>query len=306
MSGKASNLAILHDNGIKVPRGFAVAASHYARHVKPEFERIVANIRDAPVVLEIFDQICLDSELTDALDERLEKLQGVEHFAARSSAKIFHNGSYVGEDGAKVSLAGQFESFLNVSRDEVCSALKRCWASLFNHRSVHRFHAGQEYVVRSEMTVLVQEMIEAKACAVVMTCDPQGDGAFGAIESAWGPCEAIVAGIVNPDEIIFDRSTGRILSSNISRKTTGVRYLPYGTFHENCIRVEINEPIQLLPALNERNIGELVYVSSKIERIFGHPQDIEAVFDGDDILTVTQARNITTLPTSFAPLTVNR
>jgi rifampicin phosphotransferase len=129
-------------------------------------------------------------------------------FAVRSSGTVLKNGEAIVEDSAKKSLAGQYESFLNVPPSEVANAVKLCWASLFNERSLHVFEAKTNgSFLDSKMSVVVQQMVLADVSAVMMTQDLLEKFPLLAMETTYGACEAIVSGKVTGDLITIDRNS---------------------------------------------------------------------------------------------------
>lgn len=293
---KAGNLEIMQTCGIQVPNGFTLGAEHYHPAVKPLLRSIEAAIEKSTPVEQVFRSLIIPDETKEYIENQLLKLSGARRFAVRSSGNVVQSGEIVPEDGVDVALAGQFDSFLNVPAELVPEAVLKCWASLFNERSISSFAIDHDYIHLSGMSVVIQEMIPAKASAVMMTCDPSGNGETGAIEFTWGPCEAIVAGIVNPDEAIFNRQGSAIRSTRIGSKVLGIEYADFSSACENANRIRITEDLRSRLALSMIEIGDLIALGRRVEEIFGCPQDIEAVVTYEGRVVITQARPITTLP----------
>lgn len=306
MSRKASNVVELARHGVAVPKGFHLDESHYREAIKPVRDRLISADGNGPAVRRLFDDLKLPPRTLDALQEGLDRVPASSNFAVRSSGNIVAHGKSIAEDSGEVSLAGQFDSFLNVSRGEVCDAVRQCWASLFNDRSIQLFGVDADYVDNSTMTVLVQEMVPAAASAVVMTVDPLGDGTVGGIELAVGPCEAIVGGFVSPDEVTFDRAGGYIVERRIGAKEFAIEYQPFARGSENAIRRPLPQAIRERSAVSDRVLGDIIDVARRIENIFGVPQDVELVIDGAERITIVQARSITRLPSRFIPFSQPR
>lgn len=231
IGNKAKNLEILADNGIAVPKGFTLSFEDY----------------------ELFKKGLFDSNIKQKILSQAKKLHS-SSFAVRSSGKIC---GYE-EDSANVSLAGQFESFLNVTYADLPYRVLDCYKSLFNERTTRRFgisHNGQ-------MSVLIQEMIPSQYSSVVMTLDPIHKKNMG-LEVIHGPCEQLVDGSTAGDYYEIDANY------NILNK-------------EVCANVSIED----------EKVRDLAKIARKIEDVFGLPQDIEAVYDTEWI--VVQSRNITT------------
>lgn len=301
MSEKARNLEILAANRIAVPKGFTLPAEHYQTAMKPLVGRIIAALPTPSRIERIFQVATIHPKTMRFLIDHLALLPEAERFAVRSSGAVVGRGISIREDSASVALAGQFDSFLNVPRELVPQAVLRCWASLFNERSVVSFGADREYVLGSAMSVVIQEMIPARTCAVMMTCDPTGDGETGAIEFSWGPCEAIVSGFVSPDEAIFHRGTRNIVSTSIGSKAWQVRYADFAATGDNAIKIATAKEDRTRLSMTTNVIADLVVLGQRIEQVFERPQDVELVITPDGRVVVTQSRAVTTLPATRIP-----
>lgn len=299
MSKKSSNLAELARYGIKVPKGFHLDDSHYREAIEPVRPAIISAVLKGKDVSDIFEQLHVPERTIAVLQQELTKFPSSTVFAVRSSGNVVAHGHHIAEDGHEVSLAGQFESFLNVPRDQVHFAVAQCWASLFNERSRKVFDMNTSYVEESSMTVLVQEMMVAAASAVVMTVDPLGDGRLGGIEIAVGPCEAIVSGAVSPDEVFFYRDNGTIAERRIGAKEFVIEYAKFSRGGHNLRRVPLSADLRKRMAVNDSVMFNIIDIARSVERIFGRPQDIEVVIDDVEQITVVQSRSITRLPSQF-------
>jgi len=301
MSRKASNIAELARHGVSVPEGFHLDQSHYREAIEPVQHSLLAVARDAAAAQRIFAAIKLPDRTSRALRDGLRAIRSQSNLAVRSSGNVVARGQSIAEDGGELSLAGQFESFLNVPRDHVEDAVRLCWASLFNERSVQVFEVDEGYVANSAMTVLVQEMVPAAASAVVMTVDPLGDGTVGGIELAVGACEAIVGGAVSPDEVTFDRASGLIVERHVGAKEFAIEYRPFARGSDNVIKKPLPQTVREQLAVTDSVLMKIIDVARHIETIFGVPQDIELVVNAAGNITVVQARSITRLPEKFIP-----
>jgi pyruvate,water dikinase len=306
MSQKAKNLEILASAGIAVPQGFTLPPDHYQRAVSELAGAIDGAMPNAQNVQSVFATADLQANTKRFIDEHLARFPNVSRFAVRSSGSIASGEGSLAilEDSAEMSLAGQFDSFLNVPAEMVGHAVKRCWASLFNARSIASFQGLVDYVRMSAMTVVIQEMIPAKASAVMMTADPLGDGRTGTIEFTWGPCGAIVSGITSPDEAVFDRATGRLVSVRVGRKERRVVYSDYGDADDNESRLGTTIEEQRIMSIESPTIMRLIALGNRIERLFGRPQDIEAVVTESNGIVITQARPVTMLADGYVPFDV--
>ena len=136
IGGKAFALATLYHRNFSVPKGFVItihAFNHYLR-----FLGLDDNLSQIPLkekffinrLPEIQQKIMFGNvppDIAESIGRSLDIL-AVPLVAVRSSATM--------EDGEQYSYAGQFESFLNVSKENVLQQVKMCWGSLFSSRAV--------------------------------------------------------------------------------------------------------------------------------------------------------------------------
>lgn len=299
MSRKSLNLTELSRHGVRTPTGFLLAETHYRDAIRPCRGELLRWSKDSEAIRAIFSRIEMPSHSLTAVTEGLANIPQASTFAVRSSGFIVAKGKLIAEDSLEVSLAGQFESFLNVPRESVPDAVVQCWASLFNERSLHSFDVDEHYIDNSAMSVLIQEMVPAKASAVVMTVDPLSDGTVGGIELAVGPCSVIVDGSICPDEVTFLREGGRVIERIVGRKEFALEYDPFIGGASKFRKKALPENIRKQMAVADDVLHNIIQLSLKVESIFGMPQDIELVIDAQDEITIVQARPITRLPKTF-------
>lgn len=302
MSKKGENLAVLTSHGVPTPQGFMLTNDHYSAAVSRSFDRIEAALGDYVALAKVFTDLEMPANTLAYLDGQIGKLTGAERFAVRSSGNVVAGGAAVDEDSAATALAGQFDSFLAVPRELVPVAVRACWASLFNPRSVASFGIDRAYIENSAMSVVVQEMEVAAASAVMMTADPLGDGTTGSIDLTVGPCEALVAGLVSPDEVDFARDTGEVISYDIGRKERRVVYDDFTT-GENTVLVANSASVSTHPSVSPEILRVIIDIGFEIERIFGAPQDVELVVTYEGEVVITQTRPVTTLAGGIFPFT---
>ena len=300
LGNKVKNLAVLAGAGVRVPRGFGITfdvytettsgllpAMHRAREVSSTSSDLAKRLHDI-VVSAPFSQ-------TEAVMEGLDvHVPGASYFAVRSSGAPVINGSAAAEDSAALSLAGQYESYLLVPKENVPQAILWCYASLFAERSLDRFKVlGDGSYLGSRMSVLVQEMFVADLCAVVMTRDPvEGGDNFG-MEVSYGACEALVSGMVQGDLYLLSRTSGALLTAELGSKTSRIDHEPLvSAAADNKIVTPLSEEQRACYAATQGLITEIYRLGMHIERIFGSTQDIELVV-ADGEIVVTQSRPIT-------------
>lgn len=204
--------------------------------------------------------------------------------AVRSSATA--------EDLPEASFAGQQETYLNIRGDEaVLEAVKKCWASLWTARAIAyriKNNIDQNSIA---LAVVVQEMVDAEAAGILFTANPMnGRRDEMVINAAWGLGEAIVGGLVSPDTIIADKTTGKVKKMDIAKKTVITVTTEKGTGEK-----PLNDARRNSQVMKEVQVIELANIARRIESFYGSPQDIEWCYSAGHFYIV-QSRPITALP----------
>ena len=118
-----------------------------------------------------------------AIEKAFEEL-GAERVSVRSSAS--------NEDGGEFSNAGQYETCLNVTKEELRAAIQTCISSLNSTRAEaysENFLGGEA----AKMNLVVEEMIDAEFAGVMFTTDPS-DKDNALVEAVSGMGEQLVSG----------------------------------------------------------------------------------------------------------------
>jgi Pyruvate phosphate dikinase, AMP/ATP-binding domain/Cyclic nucleotide-binding domain len=201
-------------------------------------------------------------------------------FAVRSSA--------VDEDGAAASFAGQHLTMLNVhSATDVPSAVRDVWWSA-NSDSAITYRQRVGLFTRPSVGVVVQTLLNPEVAGVMFTENPVSGADERLIEASWGLGEAVVAGLVVPDDFRLDRS-GRVLERKAGRKRIAVRSLPTGgTIEEQVPPAKMTEL-----CLNDAQLAALSELALRCEQVYGPRRDIEWAFQGGT-LYLLQCRAVTT------------
>ncbi|PFG18273.1 pyruvate,water dikinase [Propionicimonas paludicola] len=226
--GKARSLAAMRQGGLPVPDGVVLLPAS-------------------------FDGDELTAEASAWLTGELSRLGRERQFAVRSSA--------LSEDSASASFAGAYESVLEVSADQVPSALATVRASGRAAR-VAAYAEARGADDTGQVAVVVQLMVPAERAGVLFTVHPltrELDTMLG--NTVLGLGESLVSGAATATEFTLHRPDGGFTGPDELR--------PFG--------------------------AKLHSLGHQIETVFGGiPQDIEwAIADGT--VWVLQARPITTL-----------
>ncbi|MBI2792899.1 MAG: phosphoenolpyruvate synthase [Gammaproteobacteria bacterium] len=298
--------------GVKVPTGFATTANAYREFLnqgglKEEIIDLlnkldVDNVAQLKKTGQRIRERIVDSpfqpELVDAVHEYYEKLCQDSPFCAvavRSSATA--------EDLPEASFAGQQETFLNIrGLDNILSAMKHVFASLFNDRAIsYRVHQGFEHS-QIALSVGIQKMIRSDLASsgVMFSLDTEsGFQEVVFITSSYGLGEMIVQGAVNPDEFYVHKPTliakrPAIVRRNIGSKQVKLVYQEESIApgnHAAVTKEEVEENERRLFSLSDIEVEKLAEQAIIIEKHYGRPMDIEWAKDGvDKEIYIVQAR----------------
>jgi Pyruvate phosphate dikinase, AMP/ATP-binding domain/Cyclic nucleotide-binding domain len=209
--------------------------------------------------------------------------------AVRSSA--------VDEDGAEASFAGQHMTLLNVPGvDAVADALREIWWSA-NSDSAITYRQRVGLFRRPSVGVVVQSLLDPDCAGVMFTRNPMNGADERVIEASWGLGEAVVAGMVIPDNFRIDRS-GQVLDRTPGLKKIAIRTLPEGGTFEEKLSPELAEQL----CLDDTQLEDLHRLASRCEEVYGPARDIEWAFAGGQ-LYLLQCRAITRSGSSEIPFT---
>jgi pyruvate,water dikinase len=307
VGGKGASLGEMTAAGLPVPPGFVVTAETYRSFIEETgiaeelFEAVEVDADDSTALADAearAEELILGTEIPAELREDIlaayaDLDEGDAFVAVRSSATA--------EDLPDASFAGQQETFLNVTGEDLIERVKQCWASLFTRRAIY-YRQEQGFAHRDvDIAVVVQRMVDAEKSGVMFTSHPSTGDDKIIVEAAWGLGEAVVSGSVSPDNYVVDRRTGEILEETISdKKTMMVKDPETGETIEREVEPERREARVLEPDEIER----LIELGETAEEHYGDPQDVEwAIADGE--VFMLQSRPITTIsdPSGVAGVT---
>ena len=300
VGGKGASLARLAAAGFPVPPAFAVTAEAYRKyhdhHGLAAFAEALetlsgrpplAAVREAvaPVVA-VVERSALPGDVFSAISGAYAELASRCHssstFAVRSSG--------ASEDGATASFAGLYESYINITGHEaIAKAVLDCYACLWQPRAVH-YRTIKGLGHRHEaMAAVVMQTVQSRVSGVAFTQHPvTGATDEILINSSWGLGEAIVSGLVTPDNFVV-KKTGTVTVRDIARKEKRVVPVPGGTVEE-----DVPAGDQFACSLTDEQLDTLSRAAVAIEQHYGMPMDIEFAFDVEGAFYLLQARPITT------------
>jgi len=294
--GKGASLGEMTQAGIPVPEGFVILST--------TFDRFLEETDLTQEVVSILATV--DHKATHTVESASEKIRGLiekqdvpedvakeikNKFKSLNSKFVAVRSSATAEDGTEHAWAGQLDSFLNTTEEDLLDNVKKCWSSLFTSRAIFYRFEKSLHAMDISVAVVVQKMIQSEMSGIVFSVHPVTENRNQLIiEAGFGLGEAIVSGQVTPDSYVIEKDPRKIIDVNVSDQKRGLFGLQTGGNEWKDIEV----PKASSQVLNEEQILELAELIVKIENHYGFPCDIEWAFE-DGKFYITQSRPITTL-----------
>ncbi len=199
--------------------------------------------------------------------------------------------SWTKEDGELDSFAGQFETYLFVKRENLVEQIIACHNSINSERIVS--YCESKNIDRKEIkvAVVVQKMVNSEVAGVCFTANPVSWSRDEVMIEAWyGVGEAVVSGMITPDNYLINKKTGSI-QKTVSEQAKKLVLDPEKWWVKEIF---ISSQEAHLQKLSDEYIIELADFAKKIESHYWKPMDIEWAVEGEK-LYILQARPITTL-----------
>lgn len=288
--GKGASLGELTNSNIPVPPGYVVIASAYDRFIDEAglAEEIQARLKEVDIhdvnsvdrVSNILRDVIHDTPMPEDLAKEIMQAfdeLDIDVVAVRSSATA--------EDSEIASWAGELETYLNTSKEELLENIKKCWSSLFTPRAIFYRHEKNLIDHHVAVAIVLQTMVQSDVSGVAFTVHPvTEDPNQMIIEAGFGLGEALVSGQITPDSYIVDKADMMILDISVSDQK------------QKMIGKSVWEDITdgNIQKLSGKQIIELAEICKNIEKHYGFPCDIEWALH-NNIFYITQSRPITTL-----------
>lgn len=294
--GKGASLGEMTQAGIPVPPGFVVLAAAFEEFLdeadlNQELDAILHTVNHeemrtvelaAEKIQLLIIRAKMPEDITEVIRDEFKRLDSP-YVAVRSSATA--------EDSSSAAWAGQLETYLNITEENVLENVQKCWASLFTPRAIfYRFEKGM-HGNKISVAVVVQKMVQSQASGIAFSVHPvTEDYNQMIIEAGFGLGEAIVGGQVTPDSFVIEKEPRRIIDKNIAFQSRALWRSEDGG---NEWR-DLSDEEGSRPALSDEQTLELAELVLKIEAHYGFPCDIEWAFEAGQFY-ITQSRPITTL-----------
>ena len=318
VGGKNASLGEMIRNlspmGINIPDGFVVTSKAYEKFI--EFNNLKKKISDiletinyddvadlhkkAYLIRELIKGGEFPPDLEELIKEYYSKLS--EKYGMHA-ADVAVRSSATAEDLPDASFAGQQETYLNVvGAENVLTAIKKCFASLFTDRAISYRKSFGFDSFSVGIAVGIQKMVRSDlgASGVMFTLDTEsGFRDVVVINAIYGLGELIVQGVVTPDEYMVFKPTlmqgySAIIEKKLGRKD---RKMVYGAKEERTKIINVALTDQKKFALSDDEILKLARWGIMIEEHYSKkkgkwtPMDIEWAKDGKlGELFIVQAR----------------
>lgn len=294
--GKGANLGELMREDFAVPEGFIVTTLSYDKFVETNsLDGVIKEgLKDSESGGELIRKEFLKGETPEDVKKEILK------FYKELGGFVAVRSSATAEDLPEAAFAGQQDTFLNIKgEEELMIAVKKAWASLWTDRAIA--YRKKQDIKNSDLklAVVVQRMAEAESAGVMFTVNPiTGKENETIINASAGLGESVVSGMVTPDYFLIKKkfSGWKLVEKTPGKKEVVVRVKEGGGGGTEEVKsAEDSKEF----SISEDTAIELAKVGSKIDRLFGTPQDIEWTWssekDGEKI-SIVQARPMTGLP----------
>ncbi|ASS48654.1 MAG: phosphoenolpyruvate synthase [Candidatus Fluviicola riflensis] len=273
IGGKARNLYRLKELGMNVPSWIVIPQETLLEFI-PEEKRFGSNAEVARFIAQM--------EIPESLlNELLRHFPLTDYFAVRSSA--------IDEDGSDFSFAGQFESELFVTKQNLGEKIKKVWISAFSDR-VFQYRNTNNLKQSFGLAVIIQQMIPAEVAGVAFGINPvSGNRNEQLISAVFGLGEGLVSGELDADNFhVHGTEITRQLVPKTEQILLDTQQL------SGTIKVPVPAEKQTISTLSDQQILQLKSILLTCAKTYGKPQDMEFAVYQDEIYLL-QTRPITNL-----------
>ncbi len=294
--GKGASLGEMIKAGIPVPGGFVVLSTAFEDFIEKtdlnvEIDSILhsVDLKKMHTIEEASEKInalILNAKIPNEIVREIKELfkkMGASFVAVRSSATA--------EDSSTAAWAGQLETYLNTTEENLIENIKKCWASLFTPRAIFYRFEKDLHKQRISVAVVVQKMIQSDVSGIAFSVHPvTEDRNQLIIEAGYGLGEAIVSGSITPDSYVAEKEPLKILDKNVyAQEKSLVKSEEGGTEWKEVAQADVEKQ-----KLTDNQVLELTKIIINIEDHYGFPVDVEWALENGKFY-LTQSRPITTL-----------
>lgn len=292
--GKWASLGEMIQSWIPVPWGFVVLSTTFDYFIEKTWldvqiqgildgvnHKTISSVEEAS---ENIHSLIMSFPMPEEIEREIYisyDVEKLEYVAVRSSATA--------EDGAEHAWAGQLDSYLNTTREDLIQKVRKCWASLFTTRAIFYRFEKDLHNDHISVAVVVQKMVQSEMSGIAFSVHPVTQDRNQMIIEAWyGLGEAIVSGSITPDSYVVRKDNNEIdITVNYQQKAL-YRAEAWGNKW-----VQLNDKGKDQILMKEQ-IQELAKIILIIENHYGFPCDIEWAYE-DRVFYIVQSRPITTL-----------
>lgn len=310
VGGKGANLGEMTNFGLDVPPGFCVTSKGYDAFI--DYAGLDEKVRFLMQDLDVDDVDMLTAASNDIrrnieqgeIDPKLEEeiVLAYKEFSRSIEVKdpqVAVRSSATAEDLPDASFAGQQDTYLHIAgEEELIQHVRKCWASLWTPRAIYYREKQQYNHFDVSLAVVVQKMVNSEKSGVMFTANPITSSTDEMmINASYGLGEAVVSGIVTPDEYTIRKSDKSVLEKVVADKKKMVVQNDSGIgTHEASVEDVLGAGAVKEECLTPEELNTLIEAGLKIESLYGSVQDIEWGMDRDTKgLYILQSRPITTL-----------
>ncbi len=258
---------------LQIPEGFLISTNCFSylleyNNLRPSINALLAeiDIQNLPLLAAISTKLQTLIETSEIPTEIQRKIHEIHNLMPQQNPKdslLAIRSSALSEDG-QCSFAGQYNSFLNVTEDQLITSYLKVLSSKYSPEALaYRINCGLSDE-ETPMAVMVLRMINPISAGVMYTVCPSGtDNKTIFIHAAEGLGDTVVSGTTLPE----------------------VYAVPKLLSHSHISNLSLNNHF-----LTNNQIETLHTFGLKIEQHFGKPQDIEWALDQDGKFVFLQSR----------------
>jgi pyruvate,water dikinase len=122
-------------------------------------------------------------------------------------------------------------------------------------------------------------MVNSRVSGIIFTLNPlNGDRSKISVDVSYGLGEAVVSGMVTPDNFLVDKVTLDVISCTQGSKEVMCVYRENGSDIET---VEVVETDRCKDCISREELHEVCRIAKGIDKYYGKPYDIEFAIDKD-------------------------
>lgn len=210
---------------------------------------------------------------------------------AQISDKVFEDYAQLGEiarnsnvpvavrSSGAVSMPGQMETFLNIRGEkDLLKFIKKTWSSAYFVEAItYRMNKDMGFLLN--IGVGVPKMVNSRVSGIMFTLNPlNGDRSKISVDVSYGLGEAVVSGMVTPDNYMVDKVTLETISCSAGSKEVKCVYRDDGS---DIQTVKVSEEDRCRDCISHEELLEICRIGKAIDKYYGKPHDIEFAIDTD-------------------------